>query len=408
MAELISVEKIDKNTWNPNVMQDAEYLALKQDMQINGPRGVDPIIVSSFACFFPGEPVNERFVIVDGEHRWRVAKELGWKEILCEVREVTEDDAKAICYRRNRERGNIDPFKEARLFQSEVERKRSQKDIAEKYLVERSTVAHRLSLLRLEESVVKAVSKVPRGTITPSHLEPIATLESEDQELVVRDVVANALEGHADTVKDISEEVARIKENREKERQLAEAVKTAKSPHCPKCSSPPEAISYKGLPWVHCEKYNHVWNLETGKTLYQEEHVETRTLDGGREVRPSSVLRSMHTVEELRNIFGERIKEVVPKLTNITGIKVSGTLDGAEFFFDLTSYSQSMSVTIHHGGNRQGMRAEEHEYRSGEKSAVHCESHTEIEKTKAFIEAAFTGTLAVEPKRRKKNKQMEE
>jgi ParB/RepB/Spo0J family partition protein len=402
MAELISVEKIDKNEWNPNVMQDAEYLALKQDMQTNGPRGVDPILVSPFACFFPGEPVNERFVIVDGEHRWRIAKELGWKEILCEVREVTEDDAKAICYRRNRERGNIDPFKEARLFQSEVVRQRSQKEIAEKYLVERSTVAHRLSLLRLDEEVIESVSKVPRGTITPSHLEPIASLEPADQKELVKELVAKAKSGYVDPVHEIAEDVSRIKKEREEERQLAEALKTAKFPKCPKCGSLPDDIYFKGLPWVKDEHWDHIWNLETGNPLYKEEHVQQHSLDGKSEVRVSSVLRSMHTVKELRDAFNKRIQEIVPLLTEISGLRVTGMLDNAEFHFDINTYSKTMSAYVRHGGNDLSFRAEEHDYRTGEKSSVHCGTPQHIEKVKQFIESAFQGKLDIEPRKRKK------
>lgn len=401
MAELIFVDLIDANSWNPNIMGDEEYQALKQDMNLHGPQGVDPILVSPWACFFLGEPVNERFVIVDGEHRWRIAKELGWKEILCEVREITEDDAKGICYRRNRERGNIDPFKEANLFKSEVERQRSQKEIAEKYLVDRSTVAHRLSLLKLDPEIVKTVAAVPHGTIKPSHLEPITSLAVEDQKLVVKELVQDARQGHVGTVNDVSETVARIKGQREEERLLAEALKTAKYAKCPKCGRPPTGINYRKLPWVKCGNY-HDWNLETGKTPYQEQYVEERTLDGKRTITPSSVLRSMHTVEELSNIFGERIKEVVPRMDKIRGVRVSGTLDNAQFQIDLNGYNQSASMYVRHGGNNIGFRVEEHDYRSGEKSAVHCGNPKDIEKVKAFIESAFQGRLDIEPRRRKK------
>lgn len=401
MSELIFVGLIDPNSWNPNVMQDEEYQALKRDMQLHGPQGIDPILVSPWACFFPGEPVNERFVIVDGEHRWRVAKEVGWKEILCEVREITEDDAKGICYRRNRERGTIDPFKEATLFQSEVERKRSQKQIAEKYLVDPSTVSHRLSLLRIPPKIIETVRKLPRGTITPSHLEPIASLDLEDQRKVdLKSPYSDGLK----SVKQIEMEVSRIKEMRAEEKALAEAVKTAKFPKCPKCGKDPSGIYHKGLPWVECESghWDHSWNLTTGKTFYREDRFEEKRLSGESIVRVSSVLRSAHTVKDLVDVFNERVKEIVPKIENITNLRVTGMLDGARFQFDMNTYSESMSIYVTHGGSDQSFRAEKHDYRSGEKSAVHCGRPDDIQKVKTFIETAFQGRLGVEPRRRKK------
>jgi ParB/RepB/Spo0J family partition protein len=400
MAKLILVELLQPNKWNPNVMGDVEYQALRQDMQIGGPQSIDPVLASPWSCFYLGAKVNESYVIVDGEHRWRAAQELGWKEILCEVREITEDDAKAICYRRNRERGNIDPFKEAALFNSELDRKRSQKQIADKYLVDPSTVSHRLSLLRIQPKIIETVRKLPRGMITPSHLEPIATLEPEDQKGVeLRSPYSDGVK----SVRQIEAEVTRVKEMRVAEKALAEAVAKAKFPKCPRCKKEPVRIHYKKLPWVSCDR-GHEWNLNTGKGLYDEERIQQNRLAGKPEIRVSSVLRSAHTVKELADVFGERIRELVPKLTQITDVRISGMLEGSHFSFDLNVYAHTMSVYVNHGDSSymsgQSFRAEEHEYRSGEKSAVHCDNPESIKKVEKFIDDAFQGKL-VEPRKKK-------
>jgi len=397
MPELISVGLLQPNKWNPNVMGDVEYQALKQDMQVGGPQSIDPVLVSPWNCFYIGADVNESYVIVDGEHRWRSAKELNWKEILCEVREITEDQAKMLCYRRNKERGTIDPFKEAALFNSELDQKLTQKQIADKYLVDPSTVSHRLSLLRIQPKIIETVRKLPRGTITPSHLEPIATLEPQDQKRVeLKSLYSDGFK----SVKQIETEVTRIKEMRTEEKALAEALKIAKFPKCPKCKKEPIRIHYKKLPWVSCGR-GHDWSLTTGKGLYEEERIQQNRLAGKPEVRISSVLRSAHTVKDLVNIFGDRIKELVPKMDSVDSIRVTGLLEKAEFNVDFHSYGHSMGVYIRHGGNFQGFNAEEHDYRSGEKSAVHCGRPEDIEKVKVFIETAFQGRIGVEPRKRK-------
>ncbi len=403
---LVSVDLLEPNKWNPNVMQDLEYQALKEDMKLRGPRGIDPILASIKSVFYSTGPVASkdfdgegRLVIVDGEHRWRAAKELGWKEVLCAVEAIQEDEAKGICYRKNRERGTIDPFKEAALFKSEVESKRSQKEIAEKYLITPSTVSHRLSLLNLSASIMSVVVKLPRGTITPSHLEPIATLEPEDQKKV--ELKYPYGDGFK-SVKDIESEVAGIKEERAEEKALAEAIKTAAFPKCPRCKDAATGIHYKKLPWVTCER-GHEWNLKTGKGLYEEHTIEQRGLGGETVAKtPSSVLRSEHSVKDLARVFGERIKEIVPKMDSVTSISVSGSLENARYSFDLRFYGRTMNVHVSHGGNDRGFFAEEHEYRSGEKSAVHCGRPQDIENVKGFIDAAFQGKVGVEPKKRKK------
>ena len=319
MTSLVSVDKIEPNSWNPNVMGEVEYAALKQDMRVHGVNGVDAILVSPKASFrgMADTTFEGFYVIVDGEHRWRAAKELGWKEVLCDVREISEDDAKALCYRRNRERGNIDPFKEALLFKTELP-KLNQAKIAGKYGVDQSTVSHRLSLLKLDSEIVKAVKDLPRGIITPSHLEPLVSLAPADQKLILKEELVTPLRSRDSmpSVKWVQSRVARIKEERADERALAEALKTAKYPRCPICKALPSRIHHKGLPWVDCSKSpwssEHTWNLETGKRLY-EPVKRTESLDKAKRPEISRVIRSEYTVKQLIDAFFKAIHDTLPQ-----------------------------------------------------------------------------------------------
>jgi ParB/RepB/Spo0J family partition protein len=414
--QLINIDKITPNAWNPNVMPDGEYQALKQDMHIHGVNGVDPILVSLKGVYqlegeISGEAWTKAFevkgyVIVDGEHRWKVAKELGWKQILCTTEAIKEEDAKALCYRRNRERGTIDPFKEALLFKSDLP-KLTQAKIAGKYGVDESTVSHRLSLLKLDAKIVEAVEKLPRGMITPSHLEPIATLEPDDQKSVAKSMIEDASRFQLPwTVKDVQEKTAWRKRLREEEESLKEAVKTAKYPKCPKCGKPPGRVNYKNLPWVDCSSlnYNHAWNLRTGKNVYEEEHPRQKDLDGKSKPIPSKTIRCAHTVEELWNVFLERAKEIVPKVEKANHFEIRGKLAGQEFGVDMATWGKSMNVSVHKGATYSGFRAEEHEYKSGEKSSVDAGSPEHVEDTKHLIENAFQGKLEIVSKRLKKAK----
>ena len=382
MTQLIGVGCLQANEWNPNVMQDTEYQALKQDMHVHGADGVDAVLVSPYKVFHSSkdDDMKSYFVIVDGEHRWRAAVELGWKEIRCEIQDITEDDAKALCYRRNRERGTIDPFKEAALFKTELP-KLTQAKIAGKYGVDQSTVSQRLSLLKLDEKVLAAVKNIPRGIITASHLEPIATLEPEDQKSLAKDIVFEATHyDHPMTVKDIERRAKDLSEKREEARRLKEALGKAKFPKCPKCGKEPSSVHYKKLPWVDCSSghYDHSWSLTSGKLVYEPERVSQKTMDGESKLLQTKTLRSAHTVQELSTVFVDLIKKIISEdeTLEIKKIDVSGKRQGSEFSLDVNTYGKSTSVSWHQGGAWQGFRAEEHDYRSGEKSAISTGSPT--------------------------------
>jgi ParB/RepB/Spo0J family partition protein len=401
---MIAIDKIDKNSWNPNVMAETEYLALKQDMTLNGPDHIDAILVSPADVFFDDETLKGRYVVVDGEHRWKIAKELKWPIIKCDVQSLTEEDAKAACYRRNRERGTLDPFKEAELFKSELPTLK-QKDIADKYLVSTGFVSQRLSLLRLVPEIVEQVQKLPRGNITPSHLEPIATLpEGEQKKIGLQDDWGN---GNFRSVAQITEEVNRVKRQLAEKEALRKALETAEFPKCPKCGKEPSSIDYRKLPWVDCSSYNynHVWNLDTGKDPYYEERVEQHKINGEKaETVRTSVIRSAHTIAELSEAFAERIREMVPKLKSISAFDISGSLeDGREFRADFNGYEKTMSVSVHTGDKYFSFSAEDKVYRSGEKSKINCWSPDYLERTKLFIDDAFQGKLEIPPEKRLSN-----
>jgi ParB-like chromosome segregation protein Spo0J len=399
----IPLDKLQKNAWNPNVMPPAEYEALRKDMKKVGPFGVGPLLVSPARVFY-GKPLSDLgqyCVIIDGEHRWLIAKELGWKDIRCEPQDITEEDAKAECYHRNREHGNLDPFKEANLFKTDLDTKMTQQEIADKYLIDASTVSHRLSLLKLTPEVTKVVEELPRGKLTVSHIEPLTTLQPPDQKLMLKEITQREKSwGGMPSVRDIENSVERLKQRRAMERKLEDALARAKYTKCPKCHKKPADIHSKGLPWVECESmnYDHTWNINTGKLMWTTSTRGTAR-DTTARIEPQT-LRSNRTVKEIHTVFAERIKELYPKI-DIDDVQITGKLNGQAFSFDLNKYAHGMSVSVQQAGKWKSFRAEEHEYRSGEKTTVHCGNSREIEKVKAFIEQVFAGQLLQDKPKKK-------
>jgi ParB/RepB/Spo0J family partition protein len=178
----IPVRDVTPNRFNPNVMPRETYRVMLEDMRSDGLEAINPIEVRPVE----GKPPYE---IIDGESRWKAARELGWKSIRAEAKPMSLEDAKAECYRKNKERGTINPFKEAELFKSEVDAGLSQRKIAKKYGVSRRYVQDSLNLLtRIAPDIRKKAETLlvdPRGStdcITKSHLESIASLNDEAQQ----------------------------------------------------------------------------------------------------------------------------------------------------------------------------------------------------------------------------------
>jgi ParB/RepB/Spo0J family partition protein len=414
VEQMLPVFQLQANKFNPNVMQPEEFEALKADMKTVGPKRIDSVLVSPYLAFYPCEDNEENraffaehptYVIVDGEHRWRGASDLKWGELRCDLEEISEEDAKGICYRKSKERGSIDPFKEAALFKSEVDVGLTQKEIAEKFIIDSSTVSHRLSLLRLVPEIKEKISMMPRGTITPSHLEPIATLPEEEQKKIsFKNQWGNQ---EVRSVRDISEDVQKVKADLKRKEDLKRALETAIFPKCPKCGAEQLPDIFHGLPWVDCSSgnHNHSWNLDTGKGHYEQEQAEQHKINGDKpEPIQTSVLRCAHTVAELSNTFEQRIKDFFPKILKIEHFAVRGTIEGkVPFSIDFSNnapHSLTVSLNINHG--YANFRAEAKEYRSGEKSKVDTYSPANVDPVREFIELAFQGKLDVPDKKSKK------
>lgn len=98
---MMGVHNIRPNSWNPNVQSD--WIYAKELKSIRKFGFVAPIIVRNI-----GLPVHE---IIDGEHRWKAAKDLGYLEIPVYVINVDDDDARELTVVLNELKGKSDEDK---------------------------------------------------------------------------------------------------------------------------------------------------------------------------------------------------------------------------------------------------------------------------------------------------------
>jgi ParB family chromosome partitioning protein len=106
--ENLPIESVQPDPANPNELPDDLLDTLKQDVRERG--FVQPVLVR------PLEGEEERYQIIDGEHRWKVLLELGAETVPAVVEDVSEDDARLRNITMNRLRGSFVPIKLALLL----------------------------------------------------------------------------------------------------------------------------------------------------------------------------------------------------------------------------------------------------------------------------------------------------
>ena len=132
--ENIAIDRIQPNDYNPNEMTDDEFEECKNEVQHLGtiPK---PVIV---------RPHNGVFIIVDGEHNWRAARDLDFTSVPCEVLEIDDLEAMRQTYKRNMH-GTFNPSKLGEMFKRAIEKSElSQRELAKQYEVSEGTVRNAL------------------------------------------------------------------------------------------------------------------------------------------------------------------------------------------------------------------------------------------------------------------------
>ena len=101
----LPVSSLRPNDWNPNRLADDEYQQLVAEMRRLG-RVPKPVVVRRS---------GDAYEIIDGEHGWRAAGDLGWETVACEVELADDFEAMRQTYKRN-QHGQPDPLMVGRMF----------------------------------------------------------------------------------------------------------------------------------------------------------------------------------------------------------------------------------------------------------------------------------------------------
>lgn len=109
-ALTVAVDKIRPNFWNPNVQDEATFRRELASIRRFG--FVDPIIVRKDGSMFE---------IIDGEHRWKAAMELGFTEIpVFDIGPISDHEAQQLTVVLNELRGKPEEKKLGELLRNLV------------------------------------------------------------------------------------------------------------------------------------------------------------------------------------------------------------------------------------------------------------------------------------------------
>jgi len=164
---------------------------------------------------------GEGYELVAGERRYRASLLAGLKEIPAILREVSDQEALELSLIENIQREDLSPLEEARAYQALMElHNTTQEELAKRLGKDRSTLANALRLLKLPKPAQEALDK---GQITPGHARCILSVKNEQQETLLRAILARGLSVRA--AEDMSRALARApQKSRTKSQQLPPEV----------------------------------------------------------------------------------------------------------------------------------------------------------------------------------------
>lgn len=173
----IEVDKIIPNLYQPRKYFDEEALnELAQSIKQYGV--IQPITVRA---------LWDGYELVAGERRWRASQLAGLTEVPCTVVDIGDRESAEIALLENLQREDLNYMEEAEAYYNLIkDHSFTQEQLAEKMGKKQSTIANKLRLLKLSDSVRE---KCLINNLTERHSRALLSLPTEELQLKVLDEV---------------------------------------------------------------------------------------------------------------------------------------------------------------------------------------------------------------------------
>lgn len=179
----IPVQQIIPNRFQPRtVFIDERIEELSQTIEAHGI--IQPIVVRSIG--------EDQYELIAGERRWRAVQKLGWEKIPAIVKEMDDSQTASVALIENLQREELTAIEEAMAYAKLLElHGLTQEGLAQKLGKGQSTIANKLRLLKLPQSIQDALLQ---KKITERHARALIVLKVPDKmELVLQEILEKQL-----------------------------------------------------------------------------------------------------------------------------------------------------------------------------------------------------------------------
>jgi ParB family transcriptional regulator, chromosome partitioning protein len=179
----IPVQHIIPNRFQPRtVFIDERIEELSQTIEAHGI--IQPIVIRGIG--------ENQYELIAGERRWRAVQKLGWEKIPAIVKEMDDSQTASVALIENLQREELTAIEEAMAYAKLLElHGLTQEGLAQKLGKGQSTIANKLRLLKLPQSIQDALLQ---KKITERHARALIVLKtSEKMELVLAEILEKQL-----------------------------------------------------------------------------------------------------------------------------------------------------------------------------------------------------------------------
>ena len=190
----INIENILPNRMQPRIVFDDEYIdELADSIKKHGI--INPITVRR---------LGDKFEIIAGERRFKACKSLGLKEIPAIIIEADDKKTAELALIENIQRKELSPIEEGMSYEKILQiGDMTQAELSKQLGKKQSTIANKIRLLKLDDSVKEALLK---NQISERHARSLLKLyDKNDQKKLLTKIINERL-----TVRQTDKEIEKI------------------------------------------------------------------------------------------------------------------------------------------------------------------------------------------------------
>lgn len=218
----VKIEEIRPNKYQPRTVFSEEKIEeLARTIHTHGV--IQPIVIRSVD--------TDSYEIIAGERRYRAMKKLGWAEVPSIIRELDDKETASIALIENLQREELTAIEEAYAYEKLLElHGLTQEALAQRLGKGQSTVANKLRLLKLPETIKDAIL---RKEISERHARALIPIKDDElqqklhQEIIEEQLNVKQLEARIEQLLNPEEEVVKEKKRAPKRKSVSKDVRIA-------------------------------------------------------------------------------------------------------------------------------------------------------------------------------------